>query len=119
MKKMKKRYYMLIVIAAITMAVTINEFNSVSFEIVKSSTAYAPENDIIQIPESAMLSRVNINTADIRLLSTIDGVGESIAERIIKYRTKNGKFEVIQDIMKVEGIGEKKFDAMKDYITVE
>ena len=60
--------------------------------------------------------RININTADKELLETLDGIGESMAQRIIDYRTENGGFENIEDIMKVDGIGEKKFGAIKDKI---
>lgn len=118
LKKLQKRYYILIIMAAIVAAVAIREFDTASFEIVKNSTAYAPEND----EPAAILyekSKVNINTADVRLLETIDGIGQVTAERIITYRTKNGKFEVIQDIMKVEGIGDKTFEEIKEDITVE
>lgn len=114
---MHKRYYFLILVAAIAAASIINNFNAASFVIVKNSTAYAPKNDIVS--EEYELNKININTADIRLLDSLDGIGESMAKRIVNYRIKNGKFEVIQDIMKVDGIGEKKFEEIKDDITVE
>ena len=44
--------------------------------------------------------QININTADKELLKTLDGIGENIAQRIIDYRTENGGFENIEDIMK-------------------
>ena len=61
---------------------------------------------------------VNINTASKERLMTLDGVGESTAEKIIKYREKNGYFNAIEDIMHVSGIGQSKFDRIKDDITV-
>ncbi|MBO5059709.1 MAG: helix-hairpin-helix domain-containing protein [Clostridia bacterium] len=98
----------------------IRDFDSSAFEIIQNATAYAPEEEYADIaglnPEKPI---VNINTAEIYLLDTLEGVGESLAKRIIEYRTKNGNFEVIQDIMKVEGIGEKRFEAIKDYIVVK
>ena len=118
MKKLQKRYYILILLVSIVAASIIRDFDSTTFEIVKNSTVYAPENTLEEVAEYEM-SKVNINTADIRLLDSLDGVGEAMAKRIINYRTKNGKFEVIQDIMKVDGIGIKKFEAIKEYITVE
>ena len=51
-------------------------------------------------------------------LQTLPGVGEVLAGRIIDYREANGRFENIEDIMKVDGIGEGKFADMKDLITV-
>jgi len=85
---------------------------------VKNSTAYAPESDEPVNIEYAS-DKVNINTADARLLDTLDGIGQVTAERIITHRIKNGKFEVVEDIMKVEGIGEKTFDAIKEDIVVK
>lgn len=62
--------------------------------------------------------KVNINTATAAQLVTIPGVGEATADKIIAYREKQ-PFERIEDIMKVSNIGEKKFENMKDYITVQ
>ena len=62
---------------------------------------------------------VNINTADAKTLCLIPGVGEVIAGRIIKYREENGKFNDISEIMNVNGIGEKTFARIKDFIKTE
>ena len=48
---------------------------------------------------------------------TLPGVGESKAKNIIEYRTSNGPFINIEDVMKVSGIGEGLFDQIKEYIT--
>jgi len=61
---------------------------------------------------------VNINTDNPKELESLDGIGESIAQRIIDYRREHGNFEVIEDIMRVSGIGKKKFEAIKDSIYV-
>ena len=61
---------------------------------------------------------ININTAGAAELETLNGIGKVIAQRIIDYRTENGGFDSIEEIMEVSGIGEKKFAAIKDYITV-
>lgn len=61
--------------------------------------------------------KVNINTADLLTLMTLDGIGEIYAQRIIDYRVANGPFTNIADIMKVEGIGDKRFESIKDHIT--
>lgn len=63
-------------------------------------------------------SKVGINTSDQSKLETIPGVGPSTARKIIDYREKNGKFNTLEDIKNVSGIGEKKFDNMKDYISL-
>ena len=62
--------------------------------------------------------KININTASEEELTGIPGVGESKAKRIVEYREQNGRFESIEDIMKVTGIKENSFRKMRDYITV-
>ena len=66
---------------------------------------------------SFLFAGVNINTADKKELMTLDGTGAKKAEAIIKYRTNN-KFNSIEDLKKVDGIGDKLFDKIKDKIIV-
>lgn len=61
---------------------------------------------------------VNINTADIAGLSSLSGIGEATAKKIIADREKNGPFKTTKDITRVSGIGDKKYEAIKDSITV-
>ena len=61
---------------------------------------------------------VNINTATQTQLETLSGIGPSTALKIIKYREENGKFKTIEDIKNVPGIGESKFDTIKNEICV-
>ncbi|WP_409509004.1 helix-hairpin-helix domain-containing protein [Bacillus spizizenii] len=62
---------------------------------------------------------VNINTATLEELQGISGMGPSKAEAIIAYREENGRFQTIEDITKVSGIGEKSFEKIKSSITVK
>lgn len=64
-------------------------------------------------------SLININTADKNTLMNLPSVGEKTAEKIINYRDTNGKFNSINDLKNVSGIGEKKFEQIKDFITVQ
>ena len=61
---------------------------------------------------------VNINTADVEQLATLKGIGPAMAQRIIDYREQNGKFKTLDELKNVRGIGQKKFDALKDKITI-
>ena len=73
----------------------------------------------ILIPDTPTTSNlININTASQLELESLSGIGTSTATKIIEYRNKNGDFQQIEDIMKVNGIGEAKFDLIKDYICV-
>ncbi|MFH1361843.1 MAG: ComEA family DNA-binding protein [bacterium] len=65
---------------------------------------------------ASQLSKVNINTADEKTLCKIPGVGKTTAKRILDYRTKNGLFAKLEDLMKVKGIGKGTFGKIKDEI---
>lgn len=84
------------------------EYNSSSFY--SSESKVSKENESIDY-------LININTASLEELLTLTGIGESKAKAIIEYRKEN-KFEVIEDIMKVSGIGQSVFDKIKKNITV-
>ena len=88
----------------------------------------ATSGDASDVPDAATASesvtahddsgRVNINTAGLSELCALPGIGESLAGRIIDYREQFGPFARPEDIMRVAGIGQGKFSAMKDLIAV-
>lgn len=61
---------------------------------------------------------VNINTADQAELESLPGVGAVRAAAILEYRRENGPFQSIEDLLEVDGIGEKTMDKLRDFVTV-
>ncbi|MBN2055038.1 helix-hairpin-helix domain-containing protein [bacterium] len=61
---------------------------------------------------------VDLNTASVEELSQVPYIGQVKAERIVAYRTENGPFEKVEDLMNVKGIGEKTFNRIKDHLAV-
>jgi competence protein ComEA len=79
-------------------------------------------NHAVSVTSSSPVStstKININTANATMLQTLSGIGPVLSERIIEYRNQNGLFGVIDDIKDVSGIGEKKFEGIKDLICVQ
>ncbi len=62
--------------------------------------------------------KININTAALPELESLPGIGQVLAGRIIAYREQNGGFKTVDELMDVDGIGQAKFDAVKDMITI-
>lgn len=87
-----------------------------------TNTYISKRSDNIELAQStknnSTNNKVNINTANQTELETLPGIGASIATKIISYRNKNGKFINIEDIKKVNGIGESKYEKIKDLIKV-
>lgn len=63
-------------------------------------------------------SKVNINTANQSELDSLPGIGPSIAQKIIDYREENGNFKTIEELQNVKGIGDSKYEEIKDRVTV-
>lgn len=63
--------------------------------------------------------KVNINTATVGQLMTLEGIGETYAYAIIKKREEIGGFKSVEDILLVKGIGKSRFEKIKDSITVD
>lgn len=62
--------------------------------------------------------RLDINAATVQQLQDLPGIGEIIAQRIVDYREKNGSYHTVDDLLNVEGIGEKKLQAIDRLIKV-
>ena len=69
--------------------------------------------------EANNAGKININSADETKLCEIPGIGKTFAKRIVDYRKQNGKFKTLEELKNVSGIGEKKFEAIKEYIEIK
>ena len=79
-----------------------------------------PGDAVLIYNESGLIDgKININNADVASLVLLPGVGEKTAQDIITFREVEGPFIMIDDIMKVPGIKDSKFDKIKDYISIE
>lgn len=62
---------------------------------------------------------LNLNAASAEELTTLPGIGEALARRILDYRTENGPFQAVEDLLNVSGIGEAKLAGLEGLVTVE
>lgn len=92
----------------------ITESQDESF-LVESSDVSIYSNDSNEI---ILSDKININTATLLELTEIPGVGEVIAQRILEYRQKHHLFADIQELLDIDGIGQKKFEKMEPYVTI-
>ena len=74
------------------------------------------DHDTLTIPQKQEAKKISINTASLEELCCLPGIGEATAMRIIRYREENGLFAQLTDLMRVSGIGEKKYEKLKDCI---
>ena len=85
------------------------------------SAAVAVETERAASQEEVLkdLVSVNLNTASVEELADLPGIGAELARRVVEYREEHGPFAAIEEIMEVSGIGEGKFEGLKERVTVE
>jgi competence protein ComEA len=71
-----------------------------------------------QAGETASAQKIDVNRAEPWLLEALPGIGEVLAQRIADYRTENGPFKTVEDLLKVSGIGQGTLDDVRNYVTV-
>ena len=97
----------LLLIGVVILAGAASKFFNVSFK------------EPVLVEENLLPSIININSASQKELESLVGIGPTMALRIIDYRQEHGEFRTIEDLKKVKGIGDKKAEAIKPYITFE
>lgn len=96
----------------------VSENNNNNININSSGKGQNVKNDRNNVSVMKNNSKININTANISELKQITGIGESTANKIIDYRENVGKFKKIEDIKEVKGIGDAKYESLKNKITI-
>ena len=79
----------------------------------------AAEEEVTEETEPAVVFPLNINTATISELDQLPGIGPVLAQRIVDYRDAHGGYKAVEELVKVNGIGDAKLMEILDEITVE
>ncbi len=74
----------------------------------------AEKND----PVTLSPNLININTAGVDELQKLNGIGKTYAQRIVDYRTENGEFTTVEDLLNVRGIGKKRLEQIEKFVTI-
>lgn len=102
----------------------LNKIN-LAYEVSDGEKIYIPsifdeENEYnVSSDNETVNNKININKASVEELQTINGIGESLANKIVNYRKENGRFSSIEDLKNVSGIGDKKYENIKEYIVIK
>lgn len=102
--------YIVLIVAVFLAGATLDTNKELSYEYIKGP-AWQEEAVLPAV------HKVNINTASIDELCELDGIGKTLAERIIEYRSSH-PFTDINELKNVDGIGASKFDAIEDKIEI-
>ncbi len=119
-----KRIFMVIVIAAafsmmgLTTAAPAKE-KAKSAKAEKSTSIEKSISGAGEAVQQAIRGKININQADLNMLTKLKGIGPDRAKAILDYRTKVGSFKKVEDLMKVKGIGKGLFEKIKPFISVK
>jgi len=81
-------------------------------------TAVSPVAEVQDTKAAAPAQAVNVNTGTVQQFEALPGIGPSTAQRIVSYREKNGPFKKLEDLMNIQGIGEKSFLKLRPYLTL-
>lgn len=111
----KKERYFFAIIIGLTLLLGI----SIGIYYNKSPSQSVNQTQTISIDTKETKDKININTASEKVLSTLPGIGEVKAKRIIEYRKLNGNFRNINDLLNVDGVGKETLDSIKESVVTE
>jgi competence protein ComEA len=94
-------------------------FVMVILAVVAVAPALAQEAQPATPKKPTLEGKLNINTATVEQIDMLPGMSKKKAEAVVEYRTANGNFKTLEDLMKVKGIKQKTIDRIKDYIIFE
>lgn len=80
-----------------------------------AKSSNVPENISLKITDK----KINLNRATLRELDSLPGIGKELGKRILAYRESNGNFSSIEELKKINGIGQKTFEKLKNLVTVD
>lgn len=103
----------------VTLALVVTLTPVVTLLAVPAPAAVVTETVTVVADVGANHAKVNINTASAKELQKLEGVGRSVAERIVQYREAHGPFKRGQDLKKVEGVGDALWDKNRERIVVK
>jgi competence protein ComEA len=107
---MKKRIsFSLFLVVALVFVATVKVACSAATEAGKQAAEQAAVQE----------GKINVNTADAAQLESLPGIGPATAKSILDHREQHGAFKSTEELKDVKGIGDKKYDAIKDLVTVE
>lgn len=86
--------------------------------VAKRQLSSEPPSSTGEIATTQQDAKLDLNTATAEELTTLPGIGEVLAGRIVAYRQAHGRFSSIDELAEVEGMGEKRINAIRDYVTL-
>lgn len=113
MKSLNKAKFIILVMGLV-LAVSVFSLNFLPTHTHKTLSSHNESS----LPENVHIP-ININTADKDTLCLLDGIGETLAGRIISYREEKGRFETKEELKNVYGIGETTYKKLANYICTE
>jgi comEA protein len=110
----REKIIVLVITTLLILGLTVRYYQKQSVFVDLVENSFTSDSGSSEIPE-----KININEADEAALIKLEGIGPSLAKRIVDYRTENGRFDSVENLKKVKGIGEKLLNRVRGGASVE